>query len=355
MRQFILSAHKYISLSLVVIWLLQIASGFIVLFAPEINNLLFYKPHVKLDLPAVEKSLSGLEQRYPAWKPRYFFTTDAEASRFDVYFYNMKEDGLGSRAFRIDGDGEVLADRMMKYDVFNRLSELHEMLWIEDYGGALIGISGIFLTTNLVLGLVILWPNRRNWKRFFEWPSTAPAKIKFYHWHRTVGLCVVIPAFFLCFTGVLNAYLGDFRQIFGDPWPEPQVAVEGRAPLRQGIGFTEAMETAFALYPDAKISIVTLPDDAAPYYAIRLLQEGEVRTVYGNTRVYVDSATKEILGNQDQLKAPFKAKLFSSFFALHVGNWGGLSMRILILITGGALLFMSVIGIALWWKRRNPI
>jgi len=352
MRQFVYSLHKYLSLILGLIWFVQILSGVILVFAPEITDLRYSKPVVTLDPAALEKSINRAAVQNPDWKPSLIFTTSKEASRFDVYFYHQNSDSIGSRAVRIDGDGEILADRMMKWDFLNRVSELHEMLWIEDYGYIILGISGIFLCSNLALGLLLIWPSRKKWKSFFSLSSKAPIRIKFFNWHRLLGLCLLVPGFFVIFTGVLNIWLGDMKGVWGDPWPAPQIAVVADWAEQDIISLSEAINIAFNTYPGAKLSILSLPSATEPYYMVRLLQEGEIREVYGNTKLYISALNGTVLANYDQLNTSIKAQLFSSFFSLHLGNFMGMTGRFFVFLTGVGLFAISGIGGMLWWKRR---
>lgn len=352
MRQLALTFHKYISLIFGFIWFLQILSGVIVVFSPEIRDVIYNRPSVALDLVALEKSLNKLNVDNLGWEPRLIYTTGKEFSRFDAYFYHKNSDVIGVRAIRIDGDGQVLADRMVKSDFLSSVANFHTMFWIDDYGYIILGISGILLCSNILLGLMLIWRNRLKWGSFFSLSMKAPMRIRLYHWHRCLGLCCLLPAFFVIFTGVLNVWLGDIKNVLGDPWPAPQVIAVDSLTERDVISLSAAVGIAFRAYPTAKLSIVTLPSSEEPYYMIRLRQKDEIRNIFGNTKLYIDAFDGKILANYDQLAAPINAKIISSLYSLHLGEFLGITGRILVLLTGLALLVLGGLGGMLWWHRR---
>lgn len=345
--------HKYVSLVLVAIWSVQILTGVILVFAPEINDQRFGGGKVPLDLAAVTRTIEAHHAENPDWEPQLVFTTHAESTRFDVYAYHENSDTLGSRAIRIDGNGDILADRRMKHDFLNRVSELHETLWIDGWGYMLLGISGVLLLTNLIAGLCLIWPQRQRWGSFFRLDAGRPLVFRRLQLHRLLGLVFVVPGIYVVATGVANMWLGDMKAAFGDPWAAPPAVTE-RAPAETlELSLPEAMEIAWQEYPGATISIVTLASNETPYYTIRLRQEGEVREIYGNTKIWVDAVNGEILGNVDQLNAGLKASIFSSFFALHMGQPFGLAGKIAFFLTGLALFVLSVYGVLLWLTRTS--
>ncbi|GGB80037.1 PepSY-associated TM helix domain-containing protein [Henriciella pelagia] len=353
LKKTLFTLHKYVSLVLVAIWSIQILSGVILVFAPEINDQRFGGGKVPLDLSAVSQTIEEHHANNPDWEPQLVFTTHAKSSRFDIYAYHEDSDTLGSRAIRIDGDGTILADRRMKYDFLNRVSELHETLWISGWGYILLGVSGILLLTNMIIGLYLIWPQRKRWGAFFKLDAGRPLVFRRLQLHRMLGLVFVLPGIYVVGTGVANMWLGDMKETFGDPWAAP-AAVTERAPAETiEVSLVEAMEIAWAEYPDATLSIVTLPSTDTPYYTIRLRQPGEVREVYGNTKLWVDAVDGSVLGNVDQVNAGAKATLFSSFFALHMGQPFGIFGKIVFFLTGAALLVLSVYGVLLWQARSS--
>ncbi|MBL4803169.1 MAG: PepSY domain-containing protein [Emcibacter sp.] len=353
MKNMLLKVHKYISLTFVVIWMVQILSGLFMVFAPEITEARFSKPSVPLNMEVFEKSMWEQQAANPDWEPRTIYTTSKESTRFDVYFYHENSAQIGSRAIRIDGDGEILADRMMKWDFLNRAAEFHEMLWIDGFGYIILGVSGILLFTNMIIGLKMLWPMRKRWKSFFEVSAKDRKQIKLYKWHRLLGFCAALPALFVVFTGILNIWLDDFKDIFGNPWEAPVVEAVADFDNQKIITLSSAVEIALNTYPEASLSIISLPSGDDPYYMIRLLQEGEIREVYGNTKMYISALDGAVLTNYDQLSAPLKASLFSSFFSLHLGTPLGMPGRILVFVTGVLMLILGGFGTVLWWERRS--
>lgn len=352
-KSIIYKTHKYVSLALIALWFVQILTGVLSVFAPEINDIKYNRPYVDLDIKAVEQAIKKQDTANPDWSPELVFTTSKESTRFDVYFYHEDSDEIGSRAIRVDGDGTILADRRMKYDFLNRVAELHENLWIDGWGYILLGISGIFLFTNIFLGFYLIWPQRKQWGTFFKIKKGRPKIFKNLQWHRMLGLVVIIPAAYVVFTGVLNIWLGDMKEAFGDPWAAPDSVVNMQPVETINLSFSDAMEVAWGAYPKATLSIASLASLEKPYYNIRLRQQGEVREIYGNTKMYISAVDGEVLANYDQINSSAKATLFSSFFSLHMGQPFGIFGKIVIFLTGIILLILGWFGGMLWWTRRK--
>ncbi|MFC3050500.1 PepSY-associated TM helix domain-containing protein [Kordiimonas pumila] len=352
MRSTAYKIHKYVSLTLAVLWLVQILTGVVAVFAPEMTAAKIDKPLAALNPEAFEASLNAFDKAHPDWEPGFIFTTSRESTRFDVYFHNTVSDDLGYRAVRIDGDGEIVADRMMKDDFFSFILNIHESLLIDGYGPTILGISGIFLLTNLILGIQMIWPQRKKWGSFFKLSLGVPIRIKLYNWHRLLGLCVAVPAVLVVATGVLLIWFEEVKGAVGDPWADPVVPAVPDLASKQTVSIADAMHIALKTYPAARLSILSTPSVEEPYYMIRLLQDGEIREIFGNTKIYISAVDGSILANYDQLNAPVRASILSSFFSIHLGNAIGLPGRILAFVTGIILLVMSGVGIALWWKRR---
>jgi uncharacterized iron-regulated membrane protein len=95
------------------------------------------------------------------------------------------------------------------------------------------------------------------------------------------------------------------------------------------------------------------PDEEEPWYIVRLLSAEEPRQVYGKTAVLVSVQTGEVLNDQAAVKYPIGRRLVYALFPLHTGQIAGLSGRILSLLVGIWLLAMMILGLGMYWKRRE--
>jgi uncharacterized iron-regulated membrane protein len=86
---------------------------------------------------------------------------------------------------------------------------------------------------------------------------------------------------------------------------------------------------------------------------VRLLQPGERRRVFGNTTIYLDKTSGDVLADYDAFELPLRVRVLNAFYALHTGEWFGPLGRVLSFATGLWLLAMLGLGSTLWWLRRR--
>lgn len=353
MKNIFKTVHKYISLSLVLVWSVQILSGLGMMFYRDIEDLSF--PDVKgaADYEAIGDSLTQLMETRPGASIPYVYTFDSHFNRFDVYVADIE----GSYSvIRMDSDGEVLRELPSNPEVldagfFELVLELHTKLWAGDAGHTLVGITGIFLLINIVLGLKMAWPRKRGWSTAFKVNFSAPKKQKNYALHRSIGLASALPLFLIVATGVAIVWKDDIEALLLDEasalvLPE-MVALEGPA-----IPLYIAIDAAMAEFPGSQVSVFNLPTKTKPYYKIRLLQPGELRRYYGNTSVYVNAGDATIIATEDALALPFSNRVLNAFYPLHTGGAFGAAGKIVYFIVGCSLMVMIIIGLRLWWLRR---
>jgi uncharacterized iron-regulated membrane protein len=170
--------------------------------------------------------------------------------------------------------------------------------------------------------------------------------------HRALGLWLAIALFLLALAGVLLAIGEPFRAAAGGTIAEPRLPPA--APAEYKVSVAQAVRTAAQQFPNAKLSIVKFPTDAAPWYRVRLRQAGEIRRLYGTTAVWIDARTGAVLQTHDALQAPVTVAVFDGVYPLHTGELAGWGGRLLVLLVGFSFASLIVLGVSTWWRRRSP-
>jgi uncharacterized iron-regulated membrane protein len=322
------------------LWLLQAATGVVAVFHWQIDDAITAGVHQPTDLQAIE-------QRVRAFAPHSMWTTAGAPDRYDVF-----ADG---RVIRIDGAGNVLRirrdDEKFGHGGFvDTLVVLHQSLLAGDRGRWIIGASGLFLLSNLVLGLIAAWPRRRQWKRALKPLTTGSRVASLYSWHRALGLWLALPALCVVAAGVLLAF-EDVTERLLHPAPVEPAAQPSTAAVR--VGMAEATESALARYRGAVLSGIGFPSAPNAMWTITLKQRGEFSRAYGNTRVFVSAIDGHVVADFDAETASPARRFLNDLFAFHTGQIAGMPGRIAVLLTGVWLVTMIVLGLALWWTRRN--
>lgn len=335
-----------------VFWLVQLLTGLILQFYQEIESLTLPEASDVLDFKAVDNGLGTMLKAREGSRVPFVYVANNTFREFDAYMV----DAEGSYSvLRVDGEGSVLRELPSNPEVldagfFELVLELHAKLWAGDVGHVIVGISGMLLFTNMMLGLKLAWPRRGAWRKALSWPGVTKGAAGMYGFHRAIGLAFILPAILFIGAGVLLSWEDQLGVPFGAPQPAPEVAaVSDLVP----IGLDAAVSAAKADFPDAQVSMFTLPSLEKPYYRIRLLQAGEMRRLYGETTVYVGAEQGDVLKAYDALALPVGQRFLNSFYGLHNGGAMGLPGRILSFLTGVWLLVMMVLGVRLWWLRRQ--
>ena len=250
--------------------------------------------------------------------------------------------------------GEIGVSRRL---LMPTLFHLHRYLLAGEVGKAVIGVSGLALLITSIAG-VLLWLPKPNWKKLRQaltishggsWP-------RFNHsFHRAGGFFAAPVLVMLGFSGWyfnlpkwVTPIVGSVATVLAPDKLINQAPAQG-VPLSPG----QAVQAAQALYPDARISRVSLPAKPSLPYEIRVRQPGEIRQGDGATRVTVDAYDGNILGVRDPLRAPGGDIFLNWLFPLHSGEAFGQAGRIFISVFGLAPLLFLLTGMAVWMKRKK--
>jgi len=342
--------HRWISLSIAAIWLLQAITGTLSVFRWEIDDWTVVGERVPVDIKSVGAKVDGLAAA-PNTSVSSVWTSGTHAGRFDVH-YDLNGEG---RVMRVDGQGRVLRDRngdqlAARGAIWDTITSIHTSLKLGDTGEWLIGFSGLLLLSNIALGLKLAWPKRGTWRKTLLAKPAGRSAAKLYGWHRKVGLWFAFPALLTVTAGVSMVFSDGLERHLGAELADPVL----HAPViaKSEIGFANAIEVARKAFPNASFSGVSLPDDEQPWYRVRLHNSGEVPRKWGTTVVWVGSRDGQIIGTYDAAKPRAGRAVTDTLYAVHTGQIGEAPGRLIVLAIGLCLLTLIGLGVPLWWKRR---
>lgn len=338
-RSVVVAAHRWLGLFAAALWLLQAATGVLIVFHWELDDAITAGAHRSTDWAAIEARVSSLH-------PSSIWTTAAAPDRYDV--------NVADGTIRIDGGGDVLRvrhddEKFVHGGIVDTLVVLHQTLLAGDTGRSVIGISGTLLFSNLILGVIAAWPRRRQWTRALS-PSMVGSKVaRLYSWHRAAGLWLAIPALCTVGAGVLLAFDESTARVLDAGVVEPVQPSAG--PFR--IGLAAAIERAAKRFPGAAVSGVRFPSHENAIWLVTMKQPGELQRAYGKSRVYVSAMDGQIVADADALTVTPAHRFADLLFPFHTGEIGGLGGRLLVLTLGTWLLTMITLGLSLWSARRT--
>jgi uncharacterized iron-regulated membrane protein len=353
-RRALVRVHLWFGLIIGLLWSLQGLTGAALVFHREIDRWSIaappHGPMASLNrIVAVAESHTGAKVA----------SVGIADSRGDLV--NVQYEAGGPRQLQVDAaTARVVRER--DYDpstpfegsAWRWVYLLHESLLLHDRGEALIGISGMFLLSSLILGLVIGWPQRGRWAQAFGWRRWRSTRAKLFGWHRMAGLIAGAAMLFTVPGGIWMAFASDVRPVlarvtdFRLPYESEPVEELGSV-----IGPQDALERARKVFPDAQFVRLTMPSAKAPIYVARMKRPDEVRAWSGVTTVTLDATNGQVLHTYDAVRAPLANRITDAAFSIHSGEIGGVAGRILIVLVGLSLPALYVTGIWAWWRKRK--
>lgn len=350
LRQTALRFHRWLSLSLLAFWAVQALTGVLIVFHWEMDDALVPGGATGIDPAAIERRIEALTPDGSGSSVGSVWESGGVPGRFDLYL-----DGPdGASVVRIDGTGKVLreladGEMLAQGGWIDTLVVVHHNLLAGETGSWIVGISGAVLLSNLLLGLVLAWPRRGQWRSvLFPRRGGAGSVASTYSWHRALGLWVAAPALLTVAAGTMLVFSGAAETIVKPPTVEAPGS-EGMG--EQDIGFARAVVAAQQAFPGTRLSGVNLPSEDTRFYKVRLLQPGESRRVYGTTTVFVRADNGLVAARHDALADGPARSFVDGLFPFHTGEMGGLAGRLAVVAIGLWLLTMICLGLTLWRRR----
>ena len=245
-----------------------------------------------------------------------------------------------------------------EHSVVRTLQDLHFDLLAGPTGRIVNGIGGFCLLLLCVTGPVVWWPGRGSWRRGFAIDWTRPWTRVTWDLHSAVGICTVVLAAMWAATGVYFAFPNEFRAAVNWVLPltvsRPPTSIPNAAGAAAGSRPTwrTLIELARDVEPDAFVARVVVP--AADESAFQVLFTDERPTPVGAKglrTVYLDPFTGERLADTPRAAPTLGDTIMAWVAPLHVGNFGGVGVRLVWLVTGLAPALLGVTGLILWWTR----
>lgn len=237
------------------------------------------------------------------------------------------------------------------------LFHVHRYLVAGETGKVLVAITGVSLALLILTGMVLWFPRLTRsalWhavtvRHGGNWPRFS------FQLHRAGGLFAAPVLLVIAVSGIH----------FNMPaWVTPlvhavaPVTQHGKLANRSARGsdpipLSQALLQAQALFPEGRVSRVSLPSGPGQPFEIRVRQPGELRQGSGATRISIDSGNGSVLRVIDPERARGGDRFLSWLFPLHTGEAFGLAGRIVISLFGVVPLIFFVTGLVVWVRLRR--
>jgi uncharacterized iron-regulated membrane protein len=232
------------------------------------------------------------------------------------------------------------------------IQDLHFDLLGGRTGRIINGIGAIGLTLMCLTGIVIWWPGRGNWRRSLLVDVRRNWRRINWDLHSAAGFWTVAFVLMWAVTGVNFAFPSAFRSTVNristitrlqTPQSSPR---DGRSPLSWRTLVDEARRHA----PNQHVARVVVPSSEKAAFLVQFSPDRPTPLGAELNAVYLDQYSGVML----PMAAPARTAgdvIMAWVGPLHVGNFGGMGIRVAWLVLGLAPPLLFVTGFVMWWTR----
>lgn len=251
--------------------------------------------------------------------------------------------------------GQVMGDREWESSWVGIIYGLHYKLLAGEVGTLVMGIVAL-LTLVLSITGIVLWPGWRNLMAGFKikWKH-AHIKRTSFDVHKVAGMITAIFLTFIGFTGFAwNVPQAKVTEAIHAVTltPQPPDPVSKPIPGRQPLTYADLIQRADAVIPHATTTYVSFPEKPEDPFRVGKRQAQETDK-WGNTRIYLDQFTGEVIRFQDGLKPTRAEAITNQFGPVHFGTFWGIPSRILYVLVGLTPSVLFITGFIMWWYRKR--
>lgn len=349
MRRLVIRLHRWLGLSVGLVFVLIGLSGTILAYAPAIEDAIY--PVLARPLPANWRThrarvLATLERRHP---------DDILIVRFPGSVHSAYQLYLtdGSQIYVDPTTGQTLVSRAALGDPVMIARALHTELLAGATGERVLGWLGFAMLALLATAVWTWWPRRGGWRANFKRPRSMRLVPQLAWWHKTVGVAGITLLAFITLTGVALIFYLPTQAVLtatlGGRPPSPPVVVT--APATGSIDWPAVFATLDRALPQGRTVYFYPPHAADAPLRFRKRMPGELHP-YGRSVVEL-SRDGRLVYAHDVSAAGAGMRATNDIYPLHSGRAGSPVWRIIVAAVGVAPLFFFVTGLWLWYSRRN--
>lgn len=354
--------HSWLGLLTGIFLILLGLSGSVLVFRTELDSyfnreLLHVSPVTNAEKDQVLKRCYDIiTSRYPNLDGIAWVNPDArptDAYNFRIYFNDARlfTYDLGLISFN-PYTGAILREgpsSQFTPSFIEWLFQFHFSFQLGIPGAALTAVFGITMLFSLITGAVayrkMLWKvicfkvkiNRKNWR-------TISSDL-----HRIVGVWTLLLNAVIFFTGFwMNLFAFKAKA-----WETEQRAT--RPNMLMAASPDGMLKQALSEMPDLQPTYVYLPTQPTRKFEVRGYTAAQLKVWGSSNSVKIDQLTGELVSASRFSDKPMGERIEATFFPLHVGNFGGIPIKVLYVLIGLTPGLLSVTGFLLWWRgARKP-
>lgn len=223
------------------------------------------------------------------------------------------------------------------------LFDLHHRLFAGGAGETVTGIAGIAGLGFVLTGVLLWWRGRAGFRPTLLPRRFSPGPIVKHH--RDLGLIVAPLLTLSLITGVMMVFAPVRSALIGAE-ERPRMAHVSPASVTASV----AVVRAKAMFPDAALRRITLPAASSQPIIVRMRQTFEW-TPNGRTQItFRPDGTATV---EDAKAANGSATVAEKLYPLHSAKVGGLTLKLLMTVSGLGLFVLGSLATYSFWMRRS--
>jgi uncharacterized iron-regulated membrane protein len=357
LRSIVFYLHRSIGFCVGLLLIIIGLTGSLLVFEQDFDHLMITQKYGHITPQEVQLSpefvVNTIEAKYAARRDLKLFRIYLPDTPSSPYLGQLSStnDEQRREVFVNPYTGKIIGERISDKTLIGIMLNLHYSLMAGQTGTVIVGIAAFLMCILTITGLV-LWPGWRKLIAGFKIKLDAHPQRANFDIHKVAGIISVVFLFFTGFTGFCWNF-SDLTEpiIYAVTFTQkPSEPVSKQIPNKSTLRLTEQLKIADAVLPSAITKSIYFPSEPEDALQIRMKLPQE-NVEYGNSNVYLDRYSGEVLRVDNALKMPLGDRVLNSFIPLHYGTFGGLFTRILYVFVGLSPLILFISGFVMYQHR----
>ena len=353
-KKLIYKIHKWMGLTLGVLMFLFGLSGVAITFRHELMPKVYPSMfHIEPEYKAVSLEKILISATKYLGPERRVTNIYASEDQNEAYMLLVKDPNAWLPVMLTVNqyNGNIVGEMGLIKNFFAIMLFMHSNLFMGKIGSYIVGVMGLVLLFFVVSGVYVWLPSQSLWgkvKRLLQLKKTNLSQ----RTHHFVGVVFALPLAISAITGFLPIFDVTYivgRHFTGDPVKVEEIEKTGACEFQDQVS---ALSFVTADMMENLVSIHMCTQKSALMKVTYGLRSQHF--LDGYARILIDPAKQQIIQEINSDKDP-KSWNFKRLFIypIHSGEYFGLPGRIIVLISGFALMFLFVTGVTLYIKRRK--
>lgn len=356
------AVHKWTSLICSFFLLLMCITGLQLIFLQEINDLSseYNQPVPKLSSDNYpvrsDQMVAAIQENYPQEKIHY---VHFEAEKRSIIFSLLPSAAAGNNVSHMltfntgtaQVSEEITPSTRSDSKILELIKGLHYNLMAGAAGELILAVMGLLFLVALLSGMVLYGPFSKILP-FGTIRKRGAPRHKWLDLHKLLGVVVLIWITVVSLTGVLLT----MRYPIYNLWSKPVIdtallAYQGKPLPERLISLQKVVNMIHRKLPGSRVDMIVypgVPGNDSPYHYFVWTQGKTTLTEHLYTPVLVDAATGQLTA---VVERPWYASVVGLAYPLHLGNYGGLPLKILWALLDLLTIGMLTSGIYGWLIR----